>query len=477
MNRISILLPLTLVIVLILLISNVNAAQVYKGQGTPGGLVPDFTQTFPGKNGGICCAAAMANSLWYWDQHGYSDLVKQKNEAKPNDNWGPDGKELTLDLAKRIYGEKYVNDPKAKKSNGKGQTKGVQEYINKHRTPGKEPLVIEYIDGKDATYNRWEKELKDCEDVVARVSWRDAQGKELPVKKGGGSHALTGVGYDTEKKKFKVSHGWGNHNGEKKPYPDIPDTKDYFQEYNMIITPDGRIKIPKSQNQNADLFQGSGGNADHVLVDGFWRISPGKKIKPRDSRVPTPNPKKDKYIYSVENLDFDPIYQFVLEVHVSFSSVKSPEGWIWIPWNPSSTIDLTPGPQFRKPPGEEPVEVVWEPEWQGILWYTTSNPIVPTSELNGFSFEVDSGCDHSEMASFAGFSNWITSYITGEDIALTTEYATTSGPLTPRDGGIWISVDKFGLLAPYIGVASTILVATVGAAIYVRCVKRRKEKQ
>lgn len=44
-------------------------------------------------------------------------------------------------------------------------------------------------------------------------------------------------------------------------------------------------------------------------------------------------------------------------------------------------------------------------------------------------------------------------------------------------GGIWLPVDKLGLLAPYIGTASMILVATVATAIYVKRVKRRKEKQ
>jgi hypothetical protein len=47
-------------------------------------------------------------------------------------------------------------------------------------------------------------------------------------------------------------------------------------------------------------------------------------------------------------------------------------------------------------------------------------------------------------------------------------------------GGIFIPVDKFGLLAPYIALASTILVATATTAIYVKRVKRterRKEKQ
>jgi len=44
-------------------------------------------------------------------------------------------------------------------------------------------------------------------------------------------------------------------------------------------------------------------------------------------------------------------------------------------------------------------------------------------------------------------------------------------------GGIVVPVDKFGLLAPYIGLSSTILVATVATAIYAKRVKRRKEKQ
>jgi len=47
----------------------------------------------------------------------------------------------------------------------------------------------------------------------------------------------------------------------------------------------------------------------------------------------------------------------------------------------------------------------------------------------------------------------------------------------PPVGGIIVPVDKFGLLAPYVGLASTILVATVATAIYVKRVKHRKEKQ
>jgi hypothetical protein len=44
-------------------------------------------------------------------------------------------------------------------------------------------------------------------------------------------------------------------------------------------------------------------------------------------------------------------------------------------------------------------------------------------------------------------------------------------------GGIVVPVDKFALLAPYIGLTSTIIVTAVVSVVYVKRVKRRKEKQ
>jgi hypothetical protein len=44
-------------------------------------------------------------------------------------------------------------------------------------------------------------------------------------------------------------------------------------------------------------------------------------------------------------------------------------------------------------------------------------------------------------------------------------------------GGIVIPVDKFGLLAPYIGLASTAMIGVVATVVYVRRAKRREEKQ
>lgn len=43
-------------------------------------------------------------------------------------------------------------------------------------------------------------------------------------------------------------------------------------------------------------------------------------------------------------------------------------------------------------------------------------------------------------------------------------------------GGIWIPVDKLGLLAPYISLVSTIVVTTATTGLYAKRVKRRKKK-
>lgn len=44
-------------------------------------------------------------------------------------------------------------------------------------------------------------------------------------------------------------------------------------------------------------------------------------------------------------------------------------------------------------------------------------------------------------------------------------------------GGFVVPVDKLGLLVPLIGLASTLIVATVATAIYIKRVKRRTEKE
>ena len=53
----------------------------------------------------------------------------------------------------------------------------------------------------------------------------------------------------------------------------------------------------------------------------------------------------------------------------------------------------------------------------------------------------------------------------------------TDEPEPESVGGIVASVDKFALISPYIGFASTVLAATVASTVYVKRVKRRREKQ
>ncbi|MGD8507021.1 MAG: PQQ-binding-like beta-propeller repeat protein, partial [Candidatus Bathyarchaeota archaeon] len=73
------------------------------------------------------------------------------------------------------------------------------------------------------------------------------------------------------------------------------------------------------------------------------------------------------------------------------------------------------------------------------------------------------------------FRRWNT-YETSTTIAVTTS-GTYTAEYAPPVGGIWVPVDRFKLLAPYVGLTSSIVVATVATAIYVKRVKRRKKKQ
>jgi hypothetical protein len=95
--------------------------------------------------------------------------------------------------------------------------------------------------------------------------------------------------------------------------------------------------------------------------------------------------------------------------------------------------------------------------------------------FDGFSYldylenmAISIECPHSELSA---------SNATREaaDVVQYTSEVIGPFPLGPV-GGILVPVDRFGLLAPYIGFASTILVATVATAIYVKRVKHKKEE-
>ena len=400
------------------------STQIYKGEGTLGGLVPDFTQESIANKSAICAAAAAANSLWYFDQHGYSNLVLQTDENKPNDNWVNDSKKLTLELAYLIYGKDYV-DCKTNKSNGLGVSDGINRYLKDHGHHTN-LTTTKYIKGSNASHDKWMSELKRCEDVIANVGWYYAN----KTKVFNVTHAMTGVGYETGGEKLKVTHGWGDHARETKPY-----NKSFFNEYNITLTASNQMKVSKPNNTGADVFNGT--KADYILVEGFWAISPpdNKTSRVEDKRIKTENPNIDEYQYTVFNRGDDLMYQFALEVRVPFYNVHAPTGWSWQPWNPALTPDITPGPTFSQPPGEQPIEFLWEPAWNGIIWYTETNPVLPdeagSTGFGGFSYQVDSTWEHSETASFSGLSNGISEYFGATPSGLTTEFHLVSGPCSP----------------------------------------------
>lgn len=66
---------------------------------------------------------------------------------------------------------------------------------------------------------------------------------------------------------------------------------------------------------------------------------------------------------------------------------------------------------------------------------------------------------------------------TYDGVTATNSTSFTYTVASPSVGGIWLPIDKFALLAPYIGLALAVLAATVASAVYVKRVKRREEKQ
>ena len=108
---------------------------------------------------------------------------------------------------------------------------------------------------------------------------------------------------------------------------------------------------------------------------------------------------------------------------------------------------------------------------------STINPWTETDNVLGFSVAAGQKANISLQDTPGAKYKKVT---TEDDAKQTDSRVTSDGGdhwKTEAVGGVWVPVDKFGLLAPYIGLASTILVATAATAIYVKRVKRRKEKQ
>jgi len=103
--------------------------------------------------------------------------------------------------------------------------------------------------------------------------------------------------------------------------------------------------------------------------------------------------------------------------------------------------------------------------------YTTPHTFTGLTGTHTFTVPSNDLYDHP-------FKQWSTGQ-TSTTITVTTSgtYTALYEYETPPVGGVWVPVDKLGLLAPYIGLASTIIVATAATAIYAKRVRPRKEKR
>jgi hypothetical protein len=148
-------------------------------------------------------------------------------------------------------------------------------------------------------------------------------------------------------------------------------------------------------------------------------------------------------------------------------------------------LDIQPWPT-----GEKILEVtfnVWAPEFNKPftvnLTFTTSN--LPPGAIVSLPQSVDTPINGSTHATLS-ISNPSGQPTASFNVTVTATYqnGTAYGGFLEEVtipivgvGGIVVPVDKLGLLAPYVGFASTILVGAVASTVYVKRVKRRKEKQ
>ncbi len=67
--------------------------------------------------------------------------------------------------------------------------------------------------------------------------------------------------------------------------------------------------------------------------------------------------------------------------------MSAPPGWIAVPWNSDNTPDVTAPPiEGDQPPDDNsfpPPDL--PPAMTGVLFYTTTDPIMPGDDLDGFN--------------------------------------------------------------------------------------------
>ncbi len=256
----------------------------FKGDGSMVGLMPDFAQDQGQPNKGICSAAAIADALWYLDQHGFGGLVAHTNANTPNTPWKNDAKALVLGVAEQIFGKDYVMNKQGARILA-GMERGTLNYLrskNFHLAipNGRPALTVRRYDGANATYEWWQYygQVNAFYPAVGDFTWRTAQGFPVTAKDGMGRdvtlrHAMTAAGRDVMVEKTFVTMGWKDHPADQPPYQKPPygeDETPYIDTYTiqtMGAVGSRRMRLPK---QDANLFNRTA--AEFIALDAIDAI-------------------------------------------------------------------------------------------------------------------------------------------------------------------------------------------------------------
>lgn len=435
-------------------LSAARAEVVYTGDGSAGGLVPDFPQIWSvdQKIKSICVAAVNADVVWYWDQHGYAGLVRHQDPNKPNSTWREDGKALVFEMAERVYGK----DPATARLSAKrgGDTvRALTAYIaenkklyNKQTNPN--GLAITGYTVSQATEANWYRVVESGAVASATASWRNATGGNYQDPRiGDVLHGFASAGYDDTRKALIVTHGWDDHPAEAPPYKKPPyaaNEKAYIKEYPYeVIAATKRMKIPKAEG--IDLFTY---DADHIQIGDFFAVAPAGKTQINGKVGAASQADMNRYEYVLENTAFDPIFQFALETLVPFSldNVGAPTGWSVAIWNSAATPDITPLPVFAPEFGDEQDGEYAGTPSRGILWTTAVAPVLAGESLEGFFFEVSSSYPSAQRAGFTVLSNGLSRFDSASGAGLISEYSIAPGPV-PLPGSLLFFVSALAATA------------------------------
>jgi hypothetical protein len=149
----------------------------------------------------------------------------------------------------------------------------------------------------------------------------------------------------------------------------------------------------------------------------------------------------------VSNDSFAPIYEYIQQAQTPVDAMSAPPGWTAVPWNSDATPDVTAAPfEGLQPPNENdalpPMQL--PPALTGVLYYTTTDPIMPGTDLDGFDFDSSQAFSGMAEDSTSIVSDAISAAIDADTTGVTSE--AISPTLVPEPGTIGLLLASVGVL-------------------------------